>query len=323
MTFDIRYDRRVSEQFLGNFLRGGVAHSLVDMARKAAYPIDLQFRMNPKTSAEHATLYTGLTAVLNVVGDKKGHLKLSAHKTWSETRNYGFRAEWLKGATADEWRSQWPAVELYLERVIPSATKSHGLTEGAVQSAVSSHKGKKRVMLDREVTPHFRDARFKENVLKDCRTPILEVLHAEDFEAGKPPAKLGAECDLLALESDGRILAVEVKPWAGGSIAWVPAQALMYARVLQRWIDADGELSRDVLLGMLDQRQRVGLCSKLSVKLPDQLRVTPVVALQRGASETSLARMMRVHRALSKRAELPLVEIYEVSITGQMRRLDG
>jgi hypothetical protein len=64
--FDIRYDRSVSAEFLSHFKRGGVAASLTSMARHALYPLDLQMRKSPKTGAEHATLYAGLTAVLNV-----------------------------------------------------------------------------------------------------------------------------------------------------------------------------------------------------------------------------------------------------------------
>jgi hypothetical protein len=50
------------------FLRGGVAASLVEYARHAPYPVDLQMRHNPKTGADHATLYVGLTSVLDVQG---------------------------------------------------------------------------------------------------------------------------------------------------------------------------------------------------------------------------------------------------------------
>src|SRR3954447_24451424 len=90
-TGSIRYDRRVGPDFLACFLKGGVAHSLTEYARRARYPVDLQMRHNPKTGADHASLYVGLTSVLNIMAKPKpvSGLALDAHKTWSEGP-YGF-----------------------------------------------------------------------------------------------------------------------------------------------------------------------------------------------------------------------------------------
>lgn len=59
---DVRYDRRVAPSFLEHFLAGGVAASLVEYAKHARYPVDLQMGHNPKTSADHASLYVGSPA---------------------------------------------------------------------------------------------------------------------------------------------------------------------------------------------------------------------------------------------------------------------
>ncbi|QZY29696.1 hypothetical protein [Nocardioides coralli] len=322
--FEIRYDRRVSDDLLAHFRPKGVAASLTRMVTKRAlYPLDLQFRRSPKSGAEHATLYTGLTAVLNLHRTKDG-LKLSGHQTWTG-KGHGFDQDWRKTAPVDTWRERWHDVELYLERVIPVATKNHGVTEGAVQAAVSSGTSRKRVMLDREVVPHFRDKKTKERMLRDCRRPILDVLHRHDFGPGKVPTNFGAECDLLALEASGEVLAIEVKPLAGGGVPWVAAQATMYARVLQTWIDEDGHaLAREVLGDTLRQRRELGLCPKTDVTLPGRLSVRPVVALQRGATQKLKDRMLAVRDALNA-ADLgvPDVRVYEVSITGDLKELAG
>jgi len=102
-TGRIRYDRRVTDGFLDLFHDGGVARSLTEYARKARFPVDLQFRRNPKTGAEHASLYVGLTSVLNVYSKPKrsnspaGGLALDAHRTWTDGR-YGFDASWRETA---------------------------------------------------------------------------------------------------------------------------------------------------------------------------------------------------------------------------------
>ena len=48
---DYRYDRRVDEDFLALFASHGPFRTLTEYARKARYPVDLQFRSNPKTRA--------------------------------------------------------------------------------------------------------------------------------------------------------------------------------------------------------------------------------------------------------------------------------
>lgn len=63
---DYRYDRRVDEEFLKLFDSRGVFRTLTEYAQKARYPVDLQFRLDPKTRAQHASLYVGLTTVLDI-----------------------------------------------------------------------------------------------------------------------------------------------------------------------------------------------------------------------------------------------------------------
>ena len=78
----LRYDRSVSEEFLGHFLPDGFASSLLQYAR-ARYPIDFQFRKDPKTGAQWATLYLGMTAVLNVEDKRAKGVRLTAHPKYA------------------------------------------------------------------------------------------------------------------------------------------------------------------------------------------------------------------------------------------------
>jgi hypothetical protein len=153
------YDRRVSPEFLALFDReatdGAVASSLVTYANEALFPVDLQFRRNTKSGREHATLYVGLTAVLNVRVRKNGLFSLDVHAT--HMKNGRFDPAWGTPMTADELAKIWAEVELYLDRVIPLATLSHGNKEGAVQAALASHRSSALVVLDREVTPSLRE----------------------------------------------------------------------------------------------------------------------------------------------------------------------
>lgn len=313
--FDIRYDRRVSREFLGLFLDDGPFEFLRGVTQQVRFPADLQMRHSPKTSGDWASLYIGLTAVLNVVAHKKG-LRLTTHKTWAQAR-HGWDSSWTKPASAEQWADRRGDVLLYLERVIPIATRGHGVTEGAVQNTVVRSAGRDRLMLDRETTPSFRNEKLKRQVIRECSAPILAALPKE-LKAGKVPTSLGTECDLLALEPQGRLLAIEVKPWDASGIAWVPAQAMMYAHVLRRWLESDGPKAVDIIRGMCEQRRR--LFRGPEIEVPDSLSVVPAVALQRGAKSVYVERMQTVRSALVD-AGLDEVEMHEVAMTGELTPL--
>jgi hypothetical protein len=309
----------VDEDFLAHFLKGGVANYLTQVAKGARYPVDLQMRKNPKTEAQWATLYTGLTAVLNVHRTRDG-FRLSGHKTWSQNPRFGFNPDWVQSASEAVWRQRWREVELYLERVIPVATKSHGLTEGAVQAAVSGSRGRSIFMLDREVTPSFRDRPLKTKILTGLSRGIVDAL-PRDLGAGRVPGHFGSECDLLGIDETGRLLAIEVKPYTGGSIAWVAAQATMYARILTEWVRSDGQ-ARNHLDRMVEQRAQLLGQNQGVHRSAESLTVVPVVALQRGASDKALQRMLDVRDCLGKTdLGVPPTEVLQVSITGDLEPL--
>ncbi len=249
-------------------------------------------RKNPKSGAQWATLYAGLTSVLDV-HDAKGKLRFKAHGTWSVKGPYGFSPTWRTPMTDQQVLDAWHDVELYLERVIPQAVRKHAMTEGLVQTVTRKKTTNDWAILDREVTPSFLNAPYKQRILTECMDPLLKVTELASKSLTKFPAgpkKFGAECDLLALDKSGRLLAIEVKPLGAGTIAWVPAQATMYARVLQRWIDLDTATSTDgvtpcsVIEGTLAQRKALGHSPSFAATPLDPMLVTPVVVLQKGSS---------------------------------------
>lgn len=327
MSSDIRYDRRVDPDFLELFLDGGALSELREIAHRAALPLDLQMRKYPKDGRQWATLYAGLTKVLDVTRHGNS-VRLSAHRTYTEDRRFGFDKTWAKGIELKTLDRHWTEIELYLERVIPYAVRKHAMTEGVVQDVASKATAASWAVLDREVTPSFRDTLHRQQVLHECMKPLVGLAAAHRVPGlPKGPAKFGNECDLLALDDQGRLLAIEVKPLSG-SIAWVSAQAAMYARLLQHWADHDdttpgqGGSPSQVIAGTLAQRQALGHSLGFAATVPDALQVVPVVVLQRGSTEKRRAQMLQVRELLAAQLpDLPPVEIYEVSILGRFTSL--
>lgn len=316
---DLRYDRSVSDEFAGYFAVGGFADSLVDYAR-GKYPIDFQYRKDPKTNRQWASLYVGLTAVLNVLDKGTTGLALTAHPTY-RVRKLGWSDEWLVAVPATEWVNRWGAVESYLERVIPKVVTDgrYVKTEGIVQAAVSGHLGDaSRVILDREVAPYFRDTAGKLFVQNLYSAPLANAIAKRSPAPGNPRTPFGMECDALAIDAAGHLVAIEIKPGSVSSLAWVAAQATMYAKVLQHWVDHD-PLWRATMEKSFAQRRALGLVSP-AFALPElQPKVVAAVAFQRVASEKYVAQMYDVQDALlTEGVGDPGLLFYSVAPSGRL-----
>ena len=118
----------------------------------------------------------------------------------------------------------------------PLASAKHANKEGAVQAAVSVFSAGERVMVDREVALSFKDTSTKTRIFEEITAPYLDVVRTVAEVPGQHPTSFGGECDLLAVDARGRLLAVEVKPRNVSSIAWAGIQATIYAELFTRWL---------------------------------------------------------------------------------------
>ncbi len=192
-------------------------------------------------------------------------------------------------------------------------------TEGLVQAAVSVYKGDSaRVMLDREVGPYFINTRAKSTVQKLYSDPLEAAVSKASAAPGKPRTPFGMKCDVLALDADGHLVALEVKPGSVPTLAWVAAQATMYARVLQHWIDHDPQWAQ-IITDVFRQREKLGLIPDGFTRPSLKRKVVPAVAFQRIASDKYIERMLAVQEALLRTpAGDPGLKFYEVSLPGRL-----
>jgi hypothetical protein len=117
--------------------------------------------------------------------------------------------------TAKELTPRWRAVEGYLADVIPLASAKHANKEGAVQAAVSVFSTDERVMVDREVALTFKDTSTKTRIFEEITAPYLDAVKTVAEVPGQHPTSFGGECDLLAVDARGRLLAVEINATHG------------------------------------------------------------------------------------------------------------
>ncbi len=57
-SFDVQYDRRVGNAVLNLFVPGGPLARLTKISRRAAFPLDLQMRRDPRTQTSSGRRYT-------------------------------------------------------------------------------------------------------------------------------------------------------------------------------------------------------------------------------------------------------------------------
>ncbi|MHB1535831.1 MAG: hypothetical protein ACYC1D_14735 [Acidimicrobiales bacterium] len=320
---EIFYDRRAPEELMAPLERGGWAHSLVEYGRAGQYALDLQLRGYGDKGSHWATLYVGLTKVVDLHYMAKRAFHLDAHATYKQLK-LGWDLSWEKNQPPERLAEQWPMVEAYLERVIPSVGPRF-LKEGAVQSAISGFAAQDLVVIDREAAVTFKTQTQKNALYKELSAPLLAAVRqsngAKWWEA--KPTSLGGECDALAVTKDGVLLAIEVKPAkATAAISWAPLQVRHYANLFSKWASTAANAS-EVIQEMVDQRVRLGLISgHVRPTIGDTLTVRPVIAIAHGWSDVALGRLAEVQgRLVDAGLNDPALEVCSVNLAGRLDRL--
>jgi hypothetical protein len=319
----ISYDRTGSDQLMAVLGAKGWTHSLVKFAQFSPYALDLQLRGSTKSDETWATLYVGLGKVLDLRHSPRKGFRLRAHKTLTTSEN-GWRSSWAsKWWKDDSLKDEWEAVELYLERAIPKIPKS-ALVEGALQTAISVFASDKMLPVDREAALSYSNQSEKDRIKSELQAGLLRTMHPPGNQRwwASVPKSLGGECDVLAIDPDGTILTVEIKPRTSTStIRWAPLQARHYANLFSAWASQDERQAKTVLDKMVRQRVELGLITEVrEVSLP--IRVQPIVAIGRGFSESSVAGLMEVqHRLNAGGQNDPPLRLYRATLWGELEAI--
>lgn len=318
----IAYDRRVPDALLDALAPGGFAHSLVQYGRSGALALDLQLRGYAGKNGHWATLYVGLTKVLDLNYLPGKGFRLGAHPTYRTDQN-GWHTTWEKRHDDAWWTQRWGEVEDYLETVIVTVGHRH-LKEGAVQSAICGFDSPDRVIIDREASVTFGSASERISKTQAIAAPLLTALHRPGAPAWwkSHPTSLGGECDALAIDSAGRVLTIEIKPSDASTLPWALVQVMHYANLFRAWTTEQPHASQ-VLNGMLRQRRSLGLTlGGATFGATSPLTVRPVLAFDRRASHTARARLKEVHDHLTGSGIVVDVDLYEANRVGRLDPYD-
>jgi hypothetical protein len=324
---ELAYDRRAPPALLEVLEPGGWAHSLVEYGRAGQFALDLQLRGYAGKPGHWATLYVGLTKVVDLHYKPSKGFRLDVHPSYRQ--KWGWSTDWEVSQPGEQLGARWPAVEDYLERVIPSVGSRY-LKEGAVQSAISGFASQDLVVIDREAAIAFPNQRAKTAITNRLFKPLLLALDRPHDPAWwkSRPTSLGGECDALAVTRNGHLLAIEVKPAkATATITWAPLQVRHYANLFAEWTNQDwagqAESACDIIQGMVDQRVRLGLVDDVRPHIGRHIDVQPVIAIGRGYSKEAVRRLTAVqHRLVDGDLDSPPLQVKSVTLAGRLDPID-
>ena len=223
----------------------------------AGLELDVHLRKNGEVQ-----VYCGLARVLNVRRNRNGTVRVSAHKTFRDQFSCGnlFSRRWK----ANESREFKRELEAYLANL--SVARRHIDGEGSVQSlwsratepwlpfdreAVLAYKSRAESASARQFGSVDRARAELEAIVEDRRNSP----RSRDRWTKLPGS--GREVDQLAIDSDGRLVLLELKDASAGpsSVYYTPLQLLQY---VWEWYAALGSV-RDQLQDLIDARVKLGL----------------------------------------------------------------
>jgi len=320
----LHFNRTVSAELLAELRPGGRFDSLVRYRDELPRFADVQLR-RAQGPVCHASLYIGLTSVLNVE-ERGGMFALSAHKT--HRQEGGFDPAWCAFRPAEDLGRDWPAVEGYLDRLLDGRIDPRWYRrEGAVHALLCSGGTESYGAVQREAAPW---ADSPPSVTEIVGT-ISDMIWAAAQATGRTDAwwpgirdrgvrkAMGDELDVLAVDGRGRLLCVEAKPAdETAGIVWSVAQVLVYAELFARWVDQDSAAAAATLALMAEQRGFLGLLQpSWAQRFDPAMRVAPVVAIGPGRrSPVALERLGDLADALGPVPRHQLVDPVEVWLLG-------
>jgi len=300
------YNRTISKELFDALGPGGPFSFLVRYA-KTRHLADLQLRGYPHSKRYWATLYCGLTMVLDVF-EQYGQFWLkgkSDSPAWDES--------WTEGRKLDEWRSAEERIDKYIDRAIRDVCDRF-TNEGTIQAMLCTRAGDLFSVIDREAVIGFSHMTERLTTYTRLQDQLRAACSPDPARPWFVPKKFGGKLDLLALDPDGRLLAIEVKPGsATAGIAWAPLQATFYAELLKAWSNEVGQESQRSLHEMLKQRIHLKLTRDPNRSLKYPLEIVPVVAIGGAPKIPALPRLKAVQQALlDAKVGYPTLEVWQV-----------
>lgn len=261
---NVRYCRAPSKQLRKYLSPGGFLAPLLEPRTAVGVPVDVHFRED-----DHLHLYCGLTRIVDARLSGTDAI-LTAHRTYKEQDC----AEPL----FRRWRASEPglseAIVAYARRV--EVAPRHTAKEGAIQSAWCQIQ-EPWMPFDREAVIGY-ECSEAQRLGRDSKTvdearEELARLASDNRRWSFPPSTVPEKVDQLAVDSDGRLVLIELK-YASASAATVFYAPLQLLQYVHEWHNVLDRLL-PFLQRILDARVELGISPIRTPKLLSAIR--PVI----------------------------------------------
>jgi hypothetical protein len=325
---EMHFDRSVSEPLL-RMLSDDAGAALVERACGQDHEplFDVQLRSAPKGTASWATLYYGMTALLNL-RERRGEFQLTAHRKYMALDTFDER--WTDWQPQESIELAWPKVERYLDDIIDHVGDTPALRkEGPVHAAIASGNSDAYRVIQREARPSFTDTQTRQRRLDGWAAPFNRALEEHDPGERWWPSdvKVGSSLDFLAVDIGGRLALIEAKAdtASAAAIAKVAVQAGVYAAMFADLLQERPRETVEAIERMLTQRAALGLSRPGVLHLREAGGVVPVVAIGPGRPSPEVRRRMwQVARAVADAADhrIDPMEVWYLDRVGRIAEVE-
>lgn len=324
------YGRLVSDALFQALSEDGPIRGAIRWRNEDLGLRDVQLRKEPKASVSWASLYVGLTSVLDIC-ERADKFRLRAHATHRAAAD--FDDSWMAWQTMEEMKARWPSVEGYLGRVVKTVHPRWLESEGRVHALIANSTRSGFSVINREASISFANQAIKTALCGQWASATQLAMAAAGETSlwwlALAAKKLGTSPDFIAVDDKGRLLVIEAKPAsAAAGITWGPAQVGYYAAMYAEWVKEAGAAARSTIQLELVQRRKLGLLPEGPDRsLADLPIVVPVLAIGPGVtSPEAWGRLAAVNAALtatpkSGDAVAPL-EVWRLAADGTPRPVD-
>jgi len=286
--------------------------------------LDLQLRADPRRPTQgRATLYIGLTKAVDLEARDES-FRVTPQQRFGPAATWQAPPAWTDWLDAAQLEAVWPDVLAFIRSTIEAAPERYVRSEGGMQAFLSNAASDRFVVIDRGSVIGF-DARTKDAFLaplNKAMSALVRDLESRGHPWAKEGKRFGDELDALAVDADGRVLVMEVKPGIEtAALGWTPAQVALYYSLFTAWARQEPGLAHDVLKGMLFQRVRLGLAPEKYSRPSTPPRLIPVIAVGGRVKNPGVAneRMIAVKAALTRAGlQLDDLEVWRIDDNGSI-----
>ena len=223
-------------------------------------PLDVFFRKD-----DEIHIYCGLTRLIEVRRLRNGMVKVS-HKTYGEQSCAdGFFRQWYM----DEHIEFEKSLDRYLSRVKVGSRHTRG--EGLIQ-AIWSRITECWVAFDKEAVLSYSSQKESKEArdcsqVKSARAALRAIASSASPRWSSPPSS-GRKVDQIAVDSNGRLVVIELKDASANSVFYTSFQLLSY---IWEWYNAIKSVLGQ-LQALLDSRVELGIITSSVPALTGDIR---------------------------------------------------